>query len=139
LRTAPRVESVVFGADGVLGALRPSAIHISMSTISVALADRLTEEHQAKNQGFVSAPVFGRPEAAAAAVAAGAPNAVERCLPLFQVLGQRSFIVGQEPAKANLVKLSAAISSSPRLSRRSANRSRWSARPASTARNSSMW
>jgi 3-hydroxyisobutyrate dehydrogenase-like beta-hydroxyacid dehydrogenase len=63
-----------------------------MSTISVALADRLTEAHQAKKQGFVSAPVFGRPEAGVAAklyvVATGAPNAVERCLPLSQVLGQ---------------------------------------------------
>ena len=59
---------------------------------------------------FVSAPVFGRPEAAAAAelyvIAAGAPDAVERCLPLFEVLGQRSFIVGHELPKGNLVKLS---------------------------------
>jgi 3-hydroxyisobutyrate dehydrogenase-like beta-hydroxyacid dehydrogenase len=62
LVTDAAVESVVFGADGVLGALRPSAIHVSMSTMSVALADRLTEKHHAKKQGFVSAPVFGRPE-----------------------------------------------------------------------------
>jgi 3-hydroxyisobutyrate dehydrogenase-like beta-hydroxyacid dehydrogenase len=104
------VENAIFGPDGVLSTLRPSAIHISMSTISVALAERLTEAHRAKTQGFVSAPVFGRPEAAAAAklyvIAAGAPDAVERCRPFFEVLGQRSFIVGHEPPKANLVKLS---------------------------------
>jgi 3-hydroxyisobutyrate dehydrogenase-like beta-hydroxyacid dehydrogenase len=104
------VESVVFGDEGVFGALRPSAIHISMSTISVALAERLAEAHRAKKQGFLSAPVFGRPEAAAAAklyvVVAGLPEAAQRCLPLFEVLGQRSFVVGHEPPKANLVKLS---------------------------------
>ena len=103
------VESAVFARDGVLEALSPSAIHISMSTISVALAERLTNAHRAKKQGFVSAPVFGRPEAAAAAklyvVVAGAPEAVQRCLPLFDVLAQRSFVVGHEPPKANLVKL----------------------------------
>ncbi|MGC2340620.1 MAG: NAD(P)-binding domain-containing protein [Methyloceanibacter sp.] len=64
-----------------------------MSTINVALAERLAEAHRAKRQGFVSAPVFGRPEATAAAklyvIAAGAPDAVERCLPVFEVLGQR--------------------------------------------------
>jgi 3-hydroxyisobutyrate dehydrogenase-like beta-hydroxyacid dehydrogenase len=70
------VESAAFGADGVLGTLRPSAIDISMSTINVALAERLAEAHRAKRQGFVSAPVFGRPEATAAAklyVIAAAP------------------------------------------------------------------
>jgi 3-hydroxyisobutyrate dehydrogenase-like beta-hydroxyacid dehydrogenase len=104
------VESAAFGADGVLGTLRPSAIDISMSTINVALAERLAEAHRAKRQGFVSAPVFGRPEATAAAklyvIAAGAPDAVERCLPVFEVLGQRSFIVDHEPPKVNIVKLS---------------------------------
>jgi 3-hydroxyisobutyrate dehydrogenase-like beta-hydroxyacid dehydrogenase len=58
----------------------------------------------------VSAPVFGRPEAAAAAklfvVAAGAPEAVSRVLPLLETLGQRVFVIGEEPPKANLVKLS---------------------------------
>jgi 3-hydroxyisobutyrate dehydrogenase-like beta-hydroxyacid dehydrogenase len=104
------VENVVFTPDGVLDALAPSAIHISMSTISVALAERLAKAHRAKRQGFVSAPVLGRPDAAAAAklyvIAAGEPDAVGRCLPLFDALGQRSFTVGTEPPDANLVKLS---------------------------------
>ena len=104
------VESAVLGPDGVCEALGPKAIHVSMSTISIALAERLAEAHRHRGQAFVSAPVFGRPEAAAAAklfvVAAGKPIVVERCLPLFEVLGQRTFVVGKEPSKANLIKLS---------------------------------
>ena len=71
----PAVEEVVLGADGVLAGLKRGSIRISISTISVALAERLASEHQAAGQRFVAAPVFGRPEAAAASklfiVAAG--------------------------------------------------------------------
>ena len=85
------VESVVFGVDGVLAGLKPGSIHISMSTISVALAERLASAHQAAGQRFVAAPVFGRPEAAAAGklfiVAGGEPKTVQFCQPLFEVLG----------------------------------------------------
>ncbi len=104
------VESVVFGADGVLPALLPDAIHISMSTISVALSEKLAHAHAAKGQHFVAAPVVGRPDAAAAAklyiIVAGAPQAVERCLPLLEALGQRCFVIAEEPPRANLIKLS---------------------------------
>jgi 3-hydroxyisobutyrate dehydrogenase-like beta-hydroxyacid dehydrogenase len=61
------LEAVVFGDQGVLASLSKNAIHISASTISVALADKLSSAHAARGQRFVSAPVFGRPEAAAAA------------------------------------------------------------------------
>src|SRR5438132_1463778 len=61
------VEAVVFGDDGMIRALREGAIHISMSTISVALSERLATAHAHARQRFVAAPVFGRPEAAAAA------------------------------------------------------------------------
>ncbi|HXG77875.1 MAG TPA: NAD(P)-dependent oxidoreductase [Methyloceanibacter sp.] len=104
------LEAVVFEKDGILEALAPGGVHLSMSTIGVALAERLAAAHRAKGQELVSAPVFGRPDAAAAAklfiVAAGAPPAVKRCEPLFAALGQRSFVVSEEPPKANLVKLS---------------------------------
>src|SRR6476646_5067746 len=104
------VESGVFGVDGVLAGLKPGSIHISMSTISVALAERLASAHQAAGQRFVAAPVFGRPEAAAAGklfiVAGGEPKTVQFCQPLFKVLGQRTFVIADEPPKANLVKLS---------------------------------
>jgi len=104
------LESVVFGAKGVIGSLGQGALHICMSTISVALSERLAAAHANAGQCFVAAPVFGRPEAAAAAklfiVAAGAPDAVDTCLPLFEALGQKTFSIGDRPQAANLVKLS---------------------------------
>src|SRR5437773_9078128 len=104
------VEAVVFGEKGVIGSLGKGAIHVSMSTISVALSERLSEAHANAGQRFVAAPVFGRPEMAAAAklfiVAAGAPDAIDACLPLFEAMGQKTFPIGNQPKAANLVKLS---------------------------------
>jgi len=104
------LEAIVFGAEGILKSLRTGAIHVSSSTISVALAERLTQAHEAARQSFVSAPVFGRPEAAEAAklfvVAAGQEALLQQCQPLFDAIGQRSFKLGDRPSKANLVKLS---------------------------------
>jgi len=104
------VETVVFGQEGVVAALPPNAIHVSMGTISVALSDRLAEAHARAGQGYVAAPVFGRPEAAAAAqlfiIAAGGDEAIRRCQPLFDAIGQKTFGVGDKPSAANLVKLS---------------------------------
>lgn len=103
------LEAVAFGADGILSSGKPT-IHVSMSTISVAIADRLTAAHAAAGQSYVSAPVFGRPLAAAArklfVVAAGPAEAVATCQPLFDAVGQRSFNLGETPHKANIVKLS---------------------------------
>ncbi len=104
------VEAVVFGEKGVIGSLGKGAIHISMSTISVALSESLAAAHVNAGQRFVAAPVFGRPEAAAAAklfiVVAGAPDAVRICSPLFEAMGQKTLVVSNEPPAANLVKLS---------------------------------
>jgi 3-hydroxyisobutyrate dehydrogenase-like beta-hydroxyacid dehydrogenase len=104
------VESVVFGEAGVLGSLARGAVHVSSSTISVALAEKMTAAHAKNGQRFISAPVFGRPEAAAAAklfvTVAGAPDAVEDCMPLFEAVGQKTFRFGEKPSAANLVKLS---------------------------------
>ena len=104
------LSAVVDGDGGVLASLGKGAVHISASTISVAMSERLTKEHAAAGQRFVAAPVFGRPEAAAAAklfvAAAGAPDAIEAVTPLFEAIGQRTFVLGEEPKAANLVKLS---------------------------------
>ena len=104
------VEGIVFEDQGVIGSLGPGAIHLSMSTISVALSERLARAHAKAGQRFVAAPVFGRPDVAAAGklfiVAAGAPDAVAACSPLLEALGQKTFSVGDEPQAANLVKLS---------------------------------
>jgi 3-hydroxyisobutyrate dehydrogenase-like beta-hydroxyacid dehydrogenase len=81
-----------------------------MSTISVRLAQRLAAAHADYGSAFVSAPVFGRPDAAAAAklfvVCAGPDPALERCQPIFDAIGQRTFRFGERPESANLVKLS---------------------------------
>lgn len=104
------VEAVVFGPGGILENLPRGALHVSSSTISTALSARLAEAHAAAGQGYLAAPVFGRPEAAAAAklfvVAAGAPEAVAKATPVFDAVGQRTFVVAERPEAANLVKLS---------------------------------
>lgn len=104
------VESVVFGEAGVIKTLARGAIHISSSTISVALSEKMTAAHAASGQRFVSAPVFGRPEAAAAAklfvAVAGLPDVLDTCMPLFDAIGQKTFRFGENPPDANLVKLS---------------------------------
>ena len=104
------VERVVFPDNGIIASLKHGAIHISMSTISVALSARLAEAHEKAGQRFVAAPVFGRPEAAAAAklfiVTGGAPDAIDACMSLFQAIGQKTFSISQKPPDANLVKLS---------------------------------
>ena len=104
------VESAVLHSGGVLDHLPKGAVHISMSTISVALSQKLAEEHGKHGQQYIAAPVFGRPEAAEAGklfvVAAGDKSAVERCKPLLELLGQRVFVIGDKPEMANVVKLS---------------------------------
>jgi 3-hydroxyisobutyrate dehydrogenase-like beta-hydroxyacid dehydrogenase len=104
------VEATVLGKGGIVASLPKGSIHVSTSTISVALADELARAHAQVGQRFVSAPVFGRPEAAAAAklfiVAAGEPATLAACQPLFNVLGQKTFPIGAVPQVANLIKLS---------------------------------
>jgi 3-hydroxyisobutyrate dehydrogenase-like beta-hydroxyacid dehydrogenase len=103
------LEQVAFDG-GLIEHLRRDALHVSMSTISVRLAKRLAAAHAEHGSLFVSAPVFGRPEAAAAAklfvVAAGPAAAIDRSQPLFDAIGQRTFRFGERPEQANLVKLS---------------------------------
>jgi 3-hydroxyisobutyrate dehydrogenase-like beta-hydroxyacid dehydrogenase len=104
------VEHVTLGEGGVVAALGENTVHISMSTISVALSERLALEHAGVHRDYVAAPVFGRPDAAAAGklfiIAAGARRAVARCQALFDAMGQKTFAVDEKPPKANLIKLS---------------------------------
>src|SRR4030081_3735598 len=108
------VREIVFGRrdiglDGLAAGLMPGAIHLSMSTISTAAASLLASEHARNGQGYVAAPVFGNPDAAKARqlfiVAAGVPADVERCKPILDSIGQRTFVIGADPGDANLVKL----------------------------------
>ena len=103
-------SDIAFGDGGLIAHLPKGAIHVSMSTISVALSKRLAQAHAQAGQRYVAAPVFGRPDMAAAAklfiVAAGDPATIDVCQPLFRAMGQKTFHIGAEPWAANLVKLS---------------------------------
>jgi 3-hydroxyisobutyrate dehydrogenase-like beta-hydroxyacid dehydrogenase len=102
-------EEVLFGANGLLDALEPGSLHVAMSTISVALSERLTAEHAKRGIEFVAVPVFGRPNVAADGrlwiVTAGAEKAIERARPIFAPLSRGVTVIGTVPSQANAVKL----------------------------------
>jgi 3-hydroxyisobutyrate dehydrogenase-like beta-hydroxyacid dehydrogenase len=102
-------EEVLFGANGLLDALAPGALHISCSTISVALSERLTAEHAKRGIDFVAAPVFGRPSVAEEGrlwiVVAGAEDAVAKARPLLEPMSRGISVVGNEPRHAHALKL----------------------------------
>jgi 3-hydroxyisobutyrate dehydrogenase-like beta-hydroxyacid dehydrogenase len=102
-------EEVVFSNNGILGALKKGSIHISHSTISTSMARRLAAEHDENGQGYLSVPVFGRPEAAEGkklVVAAAGPNElIDRCRLLFDAIGKVTYVVGSEPWQANAAKV----------------------------------
>ena len=104
------LKGVVFSDGGIIDSLSAGAIHISSSTISVALSERLEAAHVKAGQRFVAAPVFGRPDAAAAGqlvvAAAGAPDAVKAATPLLNAIGKSIFVASENAKIANLVKLS---------------------------------
>jgi 3-hydroxyisobutyrate dehydrogenase-like beta-hydroxyacid dehydrogenase len=102
-------EEVLFGPNGLMDAMSPGALHISCSTISVALSERLTAEHARRGQEFIAAPVFGRPNVAEEGrlwvVVAGAENAIAKARPLLEPLSRGISVVGAEPRQAHAVKL----------------------------------
>jgi 3-hydroxyisobutyrate dehydrogenase-like beta-hydroxyacid dehydrogenase len=103
------VEGVVFGPDGFGEKLGQGGLHIAMSTISPTLSKRLAEYHQARGAAYVAAPVFGRPDAAAAkklfVLCAGPVDARQRARPLLEAVGQKVFDITEEPSHANVIKL----------------------------------
>lgn len=103
------LDAVIAGDDGLLAGLGKDALHVSMSTIAVTTADRVDALHRNAGQRFMCAPVFGRPEAAAAAklfiVAGGNSDDLKTARPLFDAIGQRVFHVSETPSAASLVKL----------------------------------
>jgi 3-hydroxyisobutyrate dehydrogenase-like beta-hydroxyacid dehydrogenase len=102
------VRNVVFDG-GVLEAMPPGAIHLGMSTIGVACSRQLAEAHAAAGQGYVAGPVFGRPEAAAAArlwvMAGGAAQNIDTCRPLLEAMSRAVSVIGADPWLAIVVKL----------------------------------
>lgn len=102
-------EEVIFGANGLMDALSPGALHISCSTISVALSARLTEEHARRKHEFVAAPVFGRPNIAEEGrlwvAVAGGEQAIAKARPLLEAFSRGISVVGTEPREAHALKL----------------------------------
>jgi 3-hydroxyisobutyrate dehydrogenase-like beta-hydroxyacid dehydrogenase len=129
------VESLVYGDQGVRASLRKGAVHISSSTISVALCERLFVDHAAAGQRFVAAPVFGRPDVAAVGeltvVAAGSQEAIADVTPLLDAIGRRTFVMSDQPrprvSSSSAETFSLLLSSSP-----SGKPSRLSGKKAST-------
>lgn len=103
------LEAVVSGPDGILAGLPQGGVHVSASTIGSDTAERLAKSHEEAGRQLVSAPVFGRPDAAAAAklvvVAAGSDDAIAAVRPLLEAVGHKLFVLGKAPAQANVVKL----------------------------------
>jgi 3-hydroxyisobutyrate dehydrogenase-like beta-hydroxyacid dehydrogenase len=103
------VEAVSLGENGIIAGLAQGAVHVSMSTISVALSERLAKAHVDRGQNYAAAPVFGRPDAAEAGklfiAAAGDIGVIEQIRPALEAMGQRIFIMGEIASQANLVKL----------------------------------
>jgi len=98
------------GLDGKLLNKAPKdLVHVNLATVSVAFARELAAAHAARGIGYVAAPVFGRPDAAAAGkltvVAAGAPEHVARVRPVLEKIGSRLAVLGEDPAQANLFKI----------------------------------
>jgi len=105
--------AVTFGPEGLAGVLAPGAVHISTSTVSPAVSRRVAEEHARHRQDYVAAPVLGNPDFARErklfVLAAGPPSALEKVRPLLEHLGQRVFVISEDAALANLVKLAANV------------------------------
>ena len=106
----PAVSEVLVGKNGFLETLPRGAVHVSSSTISVQLSEKMQQEHEGRGQKYISAPVFGRPTAAAEGklfiVVAGPADTIKQCDPLLSLLGQKTFVLGDKPHMANVVKLS---------------------------------
>jgi 3-hydroxyisobutyrate dehydrogenase-like beta-hydroxyacid dehydrogenase len=106
------VESLVFGgADGIISRQAKQAIHVSMSTISPALSKRINDQSVEKGLSYLSAPVLGRPDVAQRGelivMAAGKPELIEKCTPIFQAIGKKLHVVGEDPQQANVAKVAA--------------------------------
>jgi 3-hydroxyisobutyrate dehydrogenase-like beta-hydroxyacid dehydrogenase len=99
----------VFLDGGLLDAMDRGTVHVNHSTISVALAKELAAEHAKRGLDYVAAPVFGRPDMAAAAklniLVAGNPAAIERVRPLLEAMGSKLWPMGDAPERANVAKI----------------------------------
>lgn len=104
------LTAVIEGENGALAGLPEGGILVNMSTVSLAVTRRLAAAFADAGKSFVAAPVFGRPDAAAAAklfiAAAGPAGAIEKVEPLLAAVGQKVMNFGEDPVHAAAVKIS---------------------------------
>lgn len=104
------LEDLTLGPNGIIETIKPGSVHISMSTIAPETSRKLAKIHQDKGAFYLAAPVFGRPEAAAARklwiCQSGAKEAKEKAKPILEKLGQKVYDFGTDPGSANAVKIS---------------------------------
>jgi 3-hydroxyisobutyrate dehydrogenase-like beta-hydroxyacid dehydrogenase len=95
--------------SGLLDRLEAPLIHVNMATIAVAFAEELAERHARRGVAYIAAPVMGRPDVAAAGalniLAAGPMAAIAQVQPLLDLIGKKTWVLGEEPARANVMKL----------------------------------
>ena len=107
------LAAVVLGPEGLANMLSPNSVHISTSTVSPTMSRCVAEEHARHRQDYVAAPVLGNPDFARErklfVLAAGPHSALEKVGPLLERLGQRLFVIGEDAALANLMKLAANV------------------------------
>ena len=107
------LAAVALGPGGLAAVLPQNAVHISMSTVSPGISRRVYEEHTRHRQNYVAAPVIGNPDFARTrkvfVLAGGAPSAIDKVRPLLEALGQRLFVIAEDPGLANLMKLAANV------------------------------
>ena len=107
------LSGVALGPTGLAAILTPNAVHISTSTVSPPVSRHVAKEHASHGQDYVAPPVLGSPDFARErklfVLAARLPPAMLKVVPLLERLGQRVFVIGEEPALANLVKLAANV------------------------------
>ncbi len=103
------LEEAVSGENGLLKSLKRGAVHISMSSISPEISFKLDKLHQQNGTHYLAAPVFGRPEAAAAQklwiCTSGNPSIKEAAKPILESMGQGVVDFGEVPGNANVVKI----------------------------------
>ena len=107
------LSAVALGPEGLAAILAPGAVHVSTSTVSPSISRRVAEEHARHGQDYVAAPVLGNPDFARTrklfVLAGGQKPALEKVRGLLERLGQRLFVIGEDPAAANLMKLASNV------------------------------
>ena len=103
------VRDAVTGEDGILMTMAEDAVHISMSTISPETSKELADLHEESGSHYLTAPVFGRPDAAAAkklwVCISGKTEVKESAKVILENIGQGIIDFGEDVRAANVVKL----------------------------------